>query len=384
LHAQERKQPAAPRLEVLRGVRALAAIVPAWEELAANAIEPNPFYEPWMLLPALECFAGGHDLRSVAVWCGDGKLGLLLPLRRSGGVKGLALGMLGAWRNAHYLLCTPLVRAGAAARECLLAMLDWLAAGSEGAAALELRYFPSGGAFHALLADALNQRRLPVYTIETYSRALLRRAADAPAYIDAALSRSMRRTLERKEAQLRALGTLEYRTLRPEDDVASWIEDFLQLEAASWKGRAGSAMACSAANRRFAEEAMRAAARRGRLLMSGIDFDRRPIARLWCYLAGQGSYGFKTAYDEAFRAYMPGFLAELHNVRVLHAMPRVQWMDSYTDAGGSVMDRLWKDRLTMQSVLVAARGLGGLAMAALPLFRWAKQRLARARAAAGG
>src|SRR5262245_22457654 len=30
----------------------------AWEELAAAAIEPNVFYEPWMLMPALKAYRG--------------------------------------------------------------------------------------------------------------------------------------------------------------------------------------------------------------------------------------------------------------------------------------------------------------------------------------
>src|SRR5438105_4944855 len=32
---------------------ALEAIAPAWQDLAGRALEPNPFYEPWFLIPAL-------------------------------------------------------------------------------------------------------------------------------------------------------------------------------------------------------------------------------------------------------------------------------------------------------------------------------------------
>jgi len=41
------------KIVVARDAVALEAIVPAWEELAAHALEHNPFYEPWVLLPAL-------------------------------------------------------------------------------------------------------------------------------------------------------------------------------------------------------------------------------------------------------------------------------------------------------------------------------------------
>src|SRR5689334_17464860 len=45
----------------------LVDYIDAWEDLAAHALEPNPFYEPWMLRPALECLGGGRDLQVVLV-----------------------------------------------------------------------------------------------------------------------------------------------------------------------------------------------------------------------------------------------------------------------------------------------------------------------------
>jgi len=56
-----------------RGARpaALADFVPAWEELAAAAIEPNVFYEHWMLLPALRAFGAGKNIYVVLVLIHD-------------------------------------------------------------------------------------------------------------------------------------------------------------------------------------------------------------------------------------------------------------------------------------------------------------------------
>ena len=45
-------------------------IVPAWDDLAARALEPNPFYESWMLLPAIEAFGLERSFRLVTVWSG--------------------------------------------------------------------------------------------------------------------------------------------------------------------------------------------------------------------------------------------------------------------------------------------------------------------------
>src|SRR3954465_8798122 len=53
---------------VARDEASLSGYLQAWEELAAEAIEPNPFYESWMLLPALRAFGAGRDLSFVLVF----------------------------------------------------------------------------------------------------------------------------------------------------------------------------------------------------------------------------------------------------------------------------------------------------------------------------
>ena len=58
-------------VEVRSDVAALRPLVEDWEELAAEAAEPNPFYEHWMLLPALGAFSAGQDVRVLLVWSGE-------------------------------------------------------------------------------------------------------------------------------------------------------------------------------------------------------------------------------------------------------------------------------------------------------------------------
>src|SRR5215212_6423974 len=94
-------------IAVLRDRAALKAIVAEWEDLAANAVEPNPAYEPWMLLPALEAFSEAADLRIVAVRHG-GELVGLFPLQLERRYKGL-LPTLSSWTHPHCMLCVPLV-----------------------------------------------------------------------------------------------------------------------------------------------------------------------------------------------------------------------------------------------------------------------------------
>jgi hypothetical protein len=66
----------------------------------------------------------------------------------------------------------------------------------------------------------------------------------------------------------------------------------------------------------------------------------------------------------------------------VHELPGVKWMDSFTDANNSVMSRLWKDRLTVQTLVFGTGKAGALAVAAWPFLRWAKQQGKRALSAA--
>ena len=96
-----------PVIQVLRDWESLAAIVSPWEELAAHALEPNPFYEPWILLPALRAQGEGEQFRCISIW-DEGRLLGLFPFERRRRFKGLPVTTLTSWRHSAYLLCTPL------------------------------------------------------------------------------------------------------------------------------------------------------------------------------------------------------------------------------------------------------------------------------------
>src|SRR5829696_2111277 len=99
-----------PVIQVVHDRQSLEDIVPAWEQLAANACEANPFYEPWMLLPAIRAQGEGAGFRCALVWHDHALIGLF-PLRRIPRFKHLPAPTLTSWRHSAHLLCTPLVHA---------------------------------------------------------------------------------------------------------------------------------------------------------------------------------------------------------------------------------------------------------------------------------
>jgi hypothetical protein len=234
--------------------------------------------------------------------------------------------------------------------ECLRALLDW--AVSE-ASMLQLLYVPANGPFD----DALRAAARTVVRTARFSRALLCKASSADAYMEEAMSGQLRRQLRRNERRLREQGMVPI-SVGPGGDIGEEIERFLELEASGWKGREGGALAASEANLRFGREVLDEAHRRGRLHMVGLDCGDRPVARRCSLLAADGSYAFKTAYDESYAAYSPGVLAEALSLREFHRLQGVAWMDSYTEPDNATVNRMWKDRRAMQSLAVGVGAWG--------------------------
>jgi hypothetical protein len=182
--------------------------------------------------------------------------------------------------------------------------------------------------------------------------------------------------IRRQEAQLSAMGLLEYDALLPGDDVTVWIEEFLRLEDGGWKGRENSALASNEAERSYFKTIAAEAFRQGRLAMLALRLDGRSIAFKIDFLAGRASFTFKIAFDENYSRYSPGMLLEVENVRRLHAQSQIEWVDSCTDPFNFMFNRLWLGRRTVQSLIVSAgRAPGDLAVSAIPFFGWINRKL---------
>src|SRR5262245_30080387 len=102
---------------VIDDLTALEKYVPAWEELAAAAIEPNAFYEPWMTLPAVRAFKAGHRLRFALVMAHQPSRSFVapllcgvFPLEQQNHYQGLSRNLpfktLRLWKHKYCYLCT--------------------------------------------------------------------------------------------------------------------------------------------------------------------------------------------------------------------------------------------------------------------------------------
>jgi CelD/BcsL family acetyltransferase involved in cellulose biosynthesis len=344
---------------------ALPALQPQWEALAADAAEANPFYEHWMLLPALQAFGEGEGFRCVAVWQ-DGTLGALFPMQLHRRFRGMPLPTLRSWSHRNMLHCTPLIRGKAGSQnavKCVTALLQ-----SRLASVYDFDWTCTDGYFYGALVESILAAGLPWMVTDAYMRPALVRGRDPRERFNS----NTRNNLRRNETRLRAHGELTSVRLAAGDDLQKWIDDFIRLEASGWKGRAGTAIGCREDDRRFFGEVFAEAFRRERLVITGLDLAGKPLARHVMLSAGEGCFSLKLGYDEAHEKCSPGMLAELDNVRQFMETPGPRWIDSNTARESQGYGRVWKDCRTVQRIAVGVSGLGRLAVTALPFMRLAK------------
>lgn len=344
LQRQQAALPEQPRFRVvcLTELKDLLKIEPAWQLLAERAIEPNVFYEPWMLLPALIRFHDKARLEVYAVYADFSeysRLVALVPFERRPRRFGLMSRSRRLLRYYYCGLCTPLLDAefGAAAA------IELFQALSDGGGAYEFGHVHAGGPAMQLINQALIARGRQA-RVQTIARAMLQPYASADAYLDATFKKKKQRSLQKRENQLRQHGQLRYDTMTTDTPVEAWLDGFLALEASGWKGKAGTAFASLPLHADFFRSICLHAHARGRLEMHALRLNDKPIAYLCLFAAGRELYAFRTAYDERFSRYAPGVLLAIWHSCAIHGRPEVRLVDSCADPKSQLDNEIWQGR----------------------------------------
>lgn len=329
------------------------AFLAAWERLVGRAAEPNPFFEPWFLVPSLEQW-GANNRVTVKAWLHDGRLAGLMPIVRSAKYYGHILTHATGWLHANAFCGVPLVVAGLEEDfwRAILAHFDRMA---RRALFLHLPLLPAGGPLDAALERVLAASPRAHYRVAEQQRAFLTGDMGAQAYLEEAMSAKKRKELRRQHNRLAEEGALAFERLEGDEGLAEWTAEFLALEAAGWKGEAGSALASAPDTTSLFTQALAGAATAGRLERLALRLDGRAIAMLANFITPPGAYSFKTAFDEDYARFSPGMLLQLENLALLERAD-VAWADSCAVEGHPMIERLWRDKRPMVSRNIAIGG----------------------------
>lgn len=355
----------------------------AWDLLSANAVEPNPFYERWMLPHAVDALDIGGDSRITLIWyrtassSKDNRVLVgLFPFTITRPWGGLPFSSVENLLHIYCFCGVPLLHREYADL-VLETYLDWIRAGTSVPKLGHFRLIPADGDFHHLLVDTIRARKLVSSVEERYTRAIYRQLRNSAEYIKKRFSGRTLKKLHRQKELLSESGSLEFRTLAPDGDLKDWLHAFLELEAAGWKGTGGTALKSSAKHEEFFRKVAQAAHESGRLRFCGLWLNGRAIAMRVAFRAQEGGYLFKIAFDESYAKYSPGTLLEFELIRE-RAGTEEEWEDSCTAPSNTMYKRLWLHRRAMEDIAFSPGSVfGDLTIALVPLLRTIKARILR-------
>ncbi|WP_022929775.1 GNAT family N-acetyltransferase [Patulibacter americanus] len=328
----------------------------AWAALCDDALEHNVFLEPAFLEPAARHLPGGDAARLLVVTDGEEWLAAVPVLARPK-FADLWLPCLRSWRHPYTFSGTPLLRAGAAERAAagLVAAIDGVAS----RAFLALEHVTDGPVAAALMAAGA-ARPAAAFVHDRAERAAVLRGPQ-----DDALARAMngkrRRELARTRRSLGAELGGEPALVETTDDPGA-LDQFLALEAAGWKGEAGSALASDPAHERFQRESAAAFAALGRLHLLELHAgDRTAASVLALRTPGPDATlsTLKIGHDETLRRGTPGVHLMGDIASWAHARGDVALVDSCAVPDNPMINRLWPDRIGLSTLILPAAGARG-------------------------
>ncbi len=359
---------------IIKTPEELEEYIPAWENLVKNATDENIFFEPSILIPALR-YLNNEQAFILLIFANEaskeqGLIGLF-PLVSSKKYKGLPIAHLRIWKTPQCFLGTPLVHKDYI-QTCLEYLFQWLEQTQQSGYFLSFREFIDNSLFSQQLEIFLKTKKYNIDEVEHYKRAFLHSDLTKDQYLKQGISSKRRKNWRNRANALAKLGKVNITILdkyKTKENVTQWIQDFLQLEQSGWKGKEGTALACDEKETNYFIEITKNSAHQRKLLMYKLTLDNKAIAMQSNFIAHDGTFAFKVAYDESYSKYSPGMLLELENLDYILSNSQIKWMDSCA-MPNSVVDSLWQERRAIRSFNVSTQSwISKLVISLLSFFR---------------
>jgi len=332
-----------------------ACWIPAWRALGAASAIRNPFYEAGYALAARDAFGAGVRLlivadrppeapgaRFLAVW----------PFRVSRWRWGLPLPLLIGWTHGYGPFGAPLLD-GADPAAALAGLLA-----APRALSLPPRLLLPNAPADGLLPALLKARGIAHAAYWPHARGLLDLTAHAPetrgAYLGH-LSGQRRRKLRRAQKRLEAEGAVTFEMLDAPDALDRALTEHVALEAAGWKGRAGTGLGQRPAEVAFLRAALADLAAGGGVRIARLRWSGRTLASLILPVTGSEAWVLKIAHDEVESEAAPGIqLVHRLTEAVVSGTGAIDRIDSCAPPDFALGSLFWTERRMIAHLLVAA------------------------------
>lgn len=329
----------------------------AWDDLARRADDPHPYYTRTVMAAHLAVGLATESLPVVVVRCGD-RLDAVLPYRTRHDICGFGRTVAHPFATPFVTATHPLVAADGDRNAVMATLVDGLRTASQGLPwrwpLLEIENPVGAGLLAAMAASGWAWGE-----VGRFARPVCDRYADHAAFLDKHPHRSRLKDLRRRQRRLGEGGSVSFTSVTEPSPLAEAVEAFLALERAGWKGKAGTAMACTPAGATLARLLFGQGEGPVRGRADILARDGQPLAISLALVTGGTAFLLKTAYDEAERAQAPGLVLEAEIVRALHETGFARRLDSATLAG-SALESLYRETVTIAEIVAAPDGGRGL------------------------
>jgi hypothetical protein len=346
-------------------------LVEELDYLSARTIEPNVFFNPRFLAPAMPRLED-REVRLAVIRDGDedrSRLRLLVPFSVERAPVPFGVSVMRTWSNPFGPLGTPLLDRDepAGVVEDFFEMLA--RPHLKMPKVLVLPEIRLDGPVASVIGAVAESGGLTVVTTDRVERPFLESDLDGETYLKQSLRAHHLREFRRLKRRLAEQGRIEHVVARTADEIRLAAEAFLTLEASGWKGRERTAMAIDRFRAAFAREALHRLSEQDMCRVHSLTLDGRPIACLIVFVEAGIAYTWKTAYDEAYAQFSPGTLLMIEVTEQHLEDPNIAATDSCAVPDHPVMSRLWSERKPLGTLVV------GLTPDADRLARQAAQQL---------
>jgi hypothetical protein len=355
----------ATHIELLEGKRPLRrlAIYPAsagfdlvdeLDYLSARTIEPNVFFNPHFLAPAMPRLED-REVRLAVIRDGNeykNRLRLLVPFSVERSPLPLGISIMRTWASPFGPLGTPLVDRDdpGGVIEDFFEMLS--RSHLKLPKVLVLPDMRLDGAVASMLESVAESRGLPLEITGRFERPFLESKLEGDAYLKSALNKHHYGEYRRLKRRLAEQGELVHSVARGPEEIRPAIEGFLALEAAGWKGRQRTAMVADRYRAAFAREAVHGLSEHDLCRIHSLTLGGKLIASLIVFVEAGVAYTWKTAYDENYSTFSPGVLLMIEVTKQHLEDPNIEMTDSCAVPDHPMVSRLWSERKPFGTLVI--------------------------------
>jgi CelD/BcsL family acetyltransferase involved in cellulose biosynthesis len=323
----------------LRKNAEMDAVLPAWKRLSDHSLAPAGLNAPELVMPLLRGLPGAE----LAVVKQGNDLLFALPIKKRRFMPALFTN----WMTELTIVGEPHLD-----REFPEAGLTSF-----------INHLKSPILLHSLTVNGpfwnqLARQDAQVSILKSWERAALNLAGTYEAWAESNFGAERRMEFRRLADRLSELGNFESLSLEVGRDCKPWVADLLELEAAGWKVKRGTAIAKKPALRAAFRDACQFLAAAGKLRFWKLALDGKTIAIACAIVEGDQAWLHKIAHDGTYAKYSPGVLLVLYATEKLFAESGITFVDSCAIPGHPVIENIWRDRIKVADVMIAPHSVG--------------------------